>query len=259
MLVDLYYLVKRIKPSVVKDILRIGRDVTQVHQALHGMLNGPFDLRGKKSWEDQLAKATAENKNFKYHKEEELSTIVGDHSFNLPLDDLEVLYAGNLLDICVYSATSYRADVRRDVCRLVMVRDKNKCILTCMEIRGNRVYQAKTYFNRHPKDELKRDIIAYCELNGLKWDKCGDLTSGDYSRYAEDFIIEHEPDQDFIGIEHNQDEDPQEMEYTPEPLDHYTVNAICQAENDAALRRRPTMNIMNHEPIEEDDCFDLGW
>jgi hypothetical protein len=91
--------------------------------------------------------------------------------FILAPDTHYLIEVGALMNICVGSYHDYATS---KYCSIVVLKENEKPVV-CIEVRQNRLMQAKMKRNNRPTDEYRDDVIAWCKENEIKYQDCYDI------------------------------------------------------------------------------------
>ena len=87
--------------------------------------------------------------------------------FFLPDTAWQLRDGGREFNNCVYT---YAKRVKDGECQIAFMADDKGKLVACLEIRGDRLVQAKLKFNRPVKqdDEVQQEIIKWCKVKKIK-------------------------------------------------------------------------------------------
>jgi hypothetical protein len=120
----------------------------------------------------ELTRLKYENTLISYSNEENLlESKVNSYQFKLARDTHELIDIGNKLRICVGSYGEM-ATAKESIIVIVL---ENKSPVACVEIKNNRIIQAKLHHNELPFGKLKDLIIQWAIKNQLNYENCYDL------------------------------------------------------------------------------------
>jgi hypothetical protein len=114
-----------------------------------------------------------ENIKISYEKEEcALEKTFEDCCIKLAKNTHELVDIGRLLQICV---GSYANAAISKSCTILTLQENKKPVV-CIELRGNKLNQAKMHRNYRPNEKYKQLIIDWAKENEINYHNCYDLT-----------------------------------------------------------------------------------
>ena len=120
------------------------------------------------------------NKKIEYSaKEYEVEEVINTYHFKLAEDTDELLKASAKMGICVGSL--YRETALSKQCNIVLVRDDDNNFIACIEIRDNKLIQAKLHHNNRPKEKnpyFNAQCIEWCKNHKIIFNTCADVEEG---------------------------------------------------------------------------------
>jgi hypothetical protein len=143
---NMYYLVKSQLPNYE---LNVDMNI----KAMHDLLAKEVSRLSKASRKIPLTK-----------RELALEINIDSYEFVLPRETHDLISIGNDMNICVGSYADYALE---KTCTIVVIKKEGK-LVNCIELRGNRIVQAKCECNQYPQGDLRQTILKWAKINRLE-------------------------------------------------------------------------------------------
>ena len=157
---------EQVEPRTLKDALNLYDELTNASKPLVR----DFKL---KDVHDKLVKMVNEQRNSNYsldipeHIRRRFEMQKDSLKFFLPDTAWQLRDGGREFSNCVYT---YAKRVKDGECQIAFMSDDKGKLVACLEIRGDKLVQAKLKFNRPVKqdDEVQQEIIKWCKVKKIK-------------------------------------------------------------------------------------------
>lgn len=104
---------------------------------------------------------------------ERINKVVGGYTFALVADSKEIIRIGNVMANCV--GRNYLNDAINSRCSIVGVKNSKGYYVNCIEIRDDKLIQAKCFQNSYTIGVLRDNIISWAQASDLLTEECRDL------------------------------------------------------------------------------------
>jgi hypothetical protein len=158
--------------NYIEDIGKMYHEIINANQHYTVLFNG--DIR---KLHDNLSidqrKIKVPNKRIRYSEIERTweKKIDKEKEFILAPDTHYLVEVGSKMNICVGSYADFALSKRCDI----IVLKENEEPVVCIELRGDKLIQAKMKHNKRPIGAYREEVLRWCRDNEIKYDNCYDI------------------------------------------------------------------------------------